>query len=125
TVAAMSDFAAGANIDGKHYFGINWDRDVATPEVADIRNVEAGDPSQDGQDQLLLKGGIEVGDICQLDTKYAESLKAYGQGEDGRNQNLTMGWYGIGVTRVGAAAIARNYDERGIGWPDAMAPFQV
>lgn len=125
TVAAMSDFAAGANIDGKHHFGINWDRDVATPEVADIRNVVAGDPSPDGQGRLLIKRGIEVGHIFQLGTKYSEALKASVQGEDGRNQILTMGCYGIGVTRVAAAAIEQNYDERGIVWPDAIAPFQV
>ncbi|EAN8237206.1 proline--tRNA ligase [Salmonella enterica] len=125
TVASMSDFAAGANIDGKHYFGINWDRDVATPVVADIRNVVAGDPSPDGQGTLLIKRGIEVGHIFQLGTKYSEALKASVQGEDGRNQILTMGCYGIGVTRVVAAAIEQNFDERGIVWPDAIAPFQV
>ena len=125
TVAVMSDFAAGANIDGKHYFGINWDRDVATPEVADIRNVVAGDPSPDGQGTLLIKRGIEVGHIFQLGTKYSEAMKAAVQGEDGRNQILTMGCYGIGVTRVVAAAIEQNYDDRGIVWPDAIAPFQV
>ncbi|RFY15623.1 proline--tRNA ligase [Salmonella enterica] len=125
TVAAMSDFAAGANIDGKRYFGINWDRDVATPVVADIRNVVAGDPSPDGQGTLLIKRGIEVGHIFQLGTKYSEALKASVQGEDGRNQILTMGCYGIGVTRVVAAAIEQNFDERGIVWPDAIAPFQV
>ncbi|WP_336218596.1 proline--tRNA ligase [Citrobacter amalonaticus] len=125
TVAVMSDFAAGANIDGKHYFGINWDRDVATPEVADIRNVVAGDPSPDGQGTLLIKRGIEVGHIFQLGTKYSEAMKAAVQGEDGRNQTLTMGCYGIGVTRVVAAAIEQNHDERGIVWPDAIAPFQV
>ncbi|EIP1370761.1 proline--tRNA ligase [Salmonella enterica] len=125
TVAVMSDFAAGANIDGKHYFGINWDRDVATPVVADIRNVVAGDPSPDGQGTLLIKRGIEVGHIFQLGTKYSEALKASVQGEDGRNQILTMGCYGIGVTRVVAAAIEQNFDERGIVWPDAIAPFQV
>ncbi|EBQ8613082.1 proline--tRNA ligase [Salmonella enterica] len=125
TVATMSDFAAGANIDGKHYFGINWDRDVATPVVADIRNVVAGDPSPDGQGTLLIKRGIEVGHIFQLGTKYSEALKASVQGEDGRNQILTMGCYGIGVTRVVAAAIEQNFDERGIVWPDAIAPFQV
>lgn len=125
TVAAMSDFSAGANIDGKHYFGINWDRDVATPEVADLRNVVAGDPSPDGQGTLLIKRGIEVGHIFQLGTKYSEALKASVQGEDGRNVTLTMGCYGIGVTRVVAAAIEQNHDERGIVWPDAIAPFQV
>ena len=125
TVAAMSDFAAGANIDGKHYFGINWDRDVATPEVADIRNVVAGDPSPDGQGTLLIKRGIEVGHIFQLGTKYSQAMNASVQGEDGRNQVLTMGCYGIGVTRVVAAAIEQNHDDRGIIWPDAIAPFQV
>ncbi|MGG7446438.1 prolyl-tRNA synthetase [Kosakonia oryzendophytica] len=125
TVAAMSDFSAGANIDGKHYFGINWDRDVATPVVADIRNVVAGDPSPDGKGTLLIKRGIEVGHIFQLGTKYSQALNAAVQGEDGRNQILTMGCYGIGVTRVVAAAIEQNHDERGIVWPDAIAPFQV
>ncbi|MHA0874106.1 proline--tRNA ligase [Enterobacter pasteurii] len=125
TVAAMSDFAAGANIDGKHYFGINWDRDVATPEVADIRNVVAGDPSPDGKGTLMIKRGIEVGHIFQLGDKYSRAMHAAVQGEDGRNQVLTMGCYGIGVTRVVAAAIEQNYDERGIVWPDNIAPFQV
>lgn len=125
TVAAMSDFAAGANIDGKHFMGINWERDVALPEVADIRNVVEGDPSPDGKGTLLIKRGIEVGHIFQLGTKYSEAMKASVQGEDGRNQTLTMGCYGIGVTRVVAAAIEQNNDERGILWPDAIAPFQV
>ncbi|WP_435955136.1 proline--tRNA ligase [Dryocola sp. BD626] len=125
TVAAMSDFAAGANVDGKHFVGINWERDVALPEVADIRNVVEGDPSPDGKGTLLIKRGIEVGHIFQLGTKYSEAMKAAVQGEDGRNQTLTMGCYGIGVTRVVAAAIEQNNDERGILWPDAIAPFQV
>lgn len=125
TVAAMSDFSAGANINGKHYFGINWDRDVALPEVADIRNVVAGDPSPDGQGSLVIKRGIEVGHIFQLGTKYSEAMNATVQGEDGRNQVMTMGCYGIGVTRVVAAAIEQNHDDRGIIWPDAIAPFQV
>jgi prolyl-tRNA synthetase len=125
TVAAMSDFSAGANIDGKHYFGINWDRDAALPEVADIRNVVAGDPSPDGQGTLVIKRGIEVGHIFQLGTKYSEAMNATVQGEDGRNQLMTMGCYGIGVTRVVAAAIEQNHDDRGINWPDAIAPFQV
>ncbi|CAM3855155.1 proline--tRNA ligase [Rahnella bruchi] len=125
TVAAMSDFSAGANIDGKHYFGINWDRDAALPEVADIRNVVNGDPSPDGQGTLVIKRGIEVGHIFQLGTKYSEAMNATVQGEDGRNQVMTMGCYGIGVTRVVAAAIEQNHDARGIIWPDAIAPFQV
>lgn len=125
TVAMMSDFGAGANIDGKHYFGINWERDLPLPQVADIRNVVAGDPSPDGKGTLLIKRGIEVGHIFQLGIKYTEALKATVQGEDGRNQLMTMGCYGIGVTRVVAAAIEQNHDDRGIIWPDAIAPFQV
>ncbi|MGE6888087.1 proline--tRNA ligase, partial [Serratia bockelmannii] len=125
SVAAMSDFGAGANVDGKHYFGINWERDLPLPQVADIRNVVEGDASPDGQGTLLIKRGIEVGHIFQLGTKYSEAMKATVQGEDGRNQVLTMGCYGIGVTRVVAAAIEQNHDERGIIWPDAIAPFQV
>ncbi|MBN3063300.1 proline--tRNA ligase [Pectobacterium aquaticum] len=125
TVAAMSDFSAGANIDGKHYFGINWERDVTLPQVADIRNVVEGDISPDGKGTLQIKRGIEVGHIFQLGGKYSEALKATVQGEDGRNQTLTMGCYGIGVTRVVAAAIEQNHDERGIIWPDAIAPFHV
>ena len=125
TVAAMSDFSAGANIDGKHYFGINWERDVTLPQVADIRNVVEGDMRPDGKGTLQIKRGIEVGHIFQLGSKYSEALKATVQGEDGRNQTLTMGCYGIGVTRVVAAAIEQNHDERGIIWPDAIAPFHV
>lgn len=125
SVAVMSDFSAGANIDGKHYFGINWQRDLPLPATADIRNVVEGDASPDGKGTLLIKRGIEVGHIFQLGTKYSEAMKATVQGEDGRNQVLTMGCYGIGVSRVVAAAIEQNYDERGIIWPDAIAPFQV
>ncbi|MDX5628879.1 MULTISPECIES: proline--tRNA ligase [unclassified Brenneria] len=125
SVAAMSDFGAGANVDGKHYFGINWERDVALPLVADIRNVMEGDASPDGKGTLQIKRGIEVGHIFQLGSKYSEALKATVQGEDGRNQILTMGCYGIGVTRVVAAAIEQNHDDRGIIWPDAIAPFHV
>jgi len=125
SVAAMSDFAAGANIEGKHYLGVNWQRDLPLPQVADIRNVVEGDASPDGQGTLLIKRGIEVGHIFQLGTKYSEAMKATVQGKDGRNQVLTMGCYGIGVTRVMAAVIEQNHDERGIIWPDTIAPFQV
>ncbi|TPG62217.1 proline--tRNA ligase [Ewingella americana] len=125
TVAAMSDFSAGANIDGQHHFGINWERDLPLPQVADIRNVVEGDISPDGKGTLLIKRGIEVGHIFQLGTKYSEAMNATVQGEDGRNQVMTMGCYGIGVTRVVAAAIEQNHDDRGIIWPDAIAPFQV
>ncbi|QKJ85940.1 Proline--tRNA ligase [Paramixta manurensis] len=125
TVAHMSDFSAGANIDGKHFIGINWERDLPLPKVADIRNVVEGDASPDGKGTLLIKRGIEVGHIFQLGTKYSEAMKASVQGEDGRNQILTMGCYGIGITRVVAASIEQNHDERGIIWPAALAPFQV
>ncbi|GBU11516.1 prolyl-tRNA synthetase [Enterobacterales bacterium] len=125
SVAVMSDFSAGANIDGQHYFGINWERDLPLPQIADIRNVVEGDISPDGQGTLLIKRGIEVGHIFQLGTKYSEAMNATVQGEDGRNQVMTMGCYGIGVSRVVAAAIEQNHDDRGIIWPDAIAPFQV
>lgn len=125
TVAVMSDFSAGANVDGKHFTGINWQRDLPLPHVADIRNVVEGDPSPDGKGTLQIKRGIEVGHIFQLGTKYSEAMKAAVQGEDGRNQILTMGCYGIGITRIVAAAIEQNHDDRGIIWPAALAPFQV
>lgn len=125
TVAVMSDFSAGANIDGKHFTGINWVRDLPLPRVADIRNVVEGDASPDGKGTLQIKRGIEVGHIFQLGTKYSEAMKASVQGEDGRNQVLTMGCYGIGITRIVAAAIEQNHDDRGIIWPAALAPFQV
>ncbi|MWP91498.1 proline--tRNA ligase [Glaesserella parasuis] len=126
SVALMSDFGAGANIDGKHYFNINWERDVALPKIADLRNVVEDDPSPDGKGTLLIKRGIEVGHIFQLGTKYSEAMKATVQGEDGRPQTMIMGCYGIGVTRVVAAAIEQHHDERGIIWPtDAIAPFTV
>ncbi|MFY3769574.1 Proline--tRNA ligase [Providencia manganoxydans] len=125
SVAVMSDFGAGANIDGKHYFGINWERDLAQPETFDLRNVVEGDPSPDGKGTLLIKRGIEVGHIFQLGTKYSEAMKASVQNEEGHNQIVTMGCYGIGVTRIVAAAIEQSHDERGIIWPDAIAPFHV
>jgi len=125
SVEKMSDFAAGANRDGKHLIGVNWERDLPLPQVADIRNVVEGDASPDGKGTLQIKRGIEVGHIFQLGTKYSDAMKASVQGEEGRNQTLTMGCYGIGVTRVVAAAIEQNHDERGIIWPAALAPFQV
>ncbi|WP_312242963.1 proline--tRNA ligase [Pantoea sp.] len=125
SVAKMSDFSAGANLDDKHYIGINWQRDLPLPRTADIRNVVEGDPSPDGKGTLQIKRGIEVGHIFQLGTKYSDAMKASVQGEDGRNQTLTMGCYGIGITRVVAAAIEQNHDERGIIWPAALAPFEV
>ncbi|WP_241646794.1 proline--tRNA ligase [Rosenbergiella metrosideri] len=125
SLKVMSDFAVGANLDGKHWFGVNWLRDLPEARYADIRNVVTGDKSPDGKGTLLIKRGIEVGHIFQLGTKYSEALKATVQGEDGRNQTLLMGCYGIGVTRVVAAAIEQNHDERGIIWPEAIAPFHV
>lgn len=125
TVANMSDFSAGANKDGKHYFGINWQRDVALPKVADIRTVMAGDASPDGQGTLSIVRGIEVGHIFQLGKKYSEAMNATVLDESGRAQVMTMGCYGIGVSRVVAAAIEQNNDEFGIRWPKAIAPFEV
>ncbi|MGB2078962.1 MAG: proline--tRNA ligase [Vibrio sp.] len=125
TVAVMSDFAAGANIDGKHFVGINWERDVALGEVADLRNVVEGDPSPCGEGKLLLKRGIEVGHIFQLGNNYSKSMNATVLGPDGKNAIMEMGCYGIGCTRVVAAAIEQNHDDAGIIWPDAIAPFQV
>ncbi len=125
SVAVMSDFAAGANIDDKHYFGINWGRDVELGQVADLRNVVEGDPSPCGQGTLLLKRGIEVGHIFQLGTNYSESMKANVLGPDGKSVTMEMGCYGIGCTRVVAASIEQNNDQNGIIWPDAIAPFEV
>ncbi|GLO61649.1 proline--tRNA ligase [Vibrio sp. MACH09] len=125
SVAAMSDFAAGANIDGKHYFGINWDRDLELGQVEDLRNVVEGDPSPCGQGVIQLKRGIEVGHIFQLGNNYSKSMNATVLGADGKNQVMEMGCYGIGCTRVVAAAIEQNHDKFGIIWPEAIAPFQV
>lgn len=125
SVAVMSDFIAGANIDHKHYFGINWQRDLPLPDVYDLRNVVDGDPSPDGKGTVQIKRGIEVGHIFQLGTKYSEAMKASVQNEDGHNQTVTMGCYGIGVTRIVAAAIEQSHDDKGIIWSDAIAPFQV
>ncbi len=125
SVALMSDFGAGANVDGKHYFGINWERDLPLPQVADIRNVVAGDPSPDGQGKLQIRRGIEVGHIFQLGTKYSQSMKASVLDEQGKQATLIMGCYGIGVTRIVASAIEQNHDEAGIIWPAALAPFEV
>ena len=125
SVAVMSDFAAGANQDGKHYFNINWERDLPLPDVADLRNVVEGDPSPDGKGTLTIKRGIEVGHIFQLGTKYSEALSATVLDENGKTLVMPMGCYGIGVSRVVAAAIEQNHDDRGIIWPEAIAPFQV
>ncbi len=124
-VALMSDFSAGANSDNQHYFGINWSRDVALPEIADLRNAVAGDASPDGQGTLQMARGIEVGHIFQLGTAYSESMNAVVLGEDGRSHVMHMGCYGIGVSRIVAAAIEQNHDDRGISWPEPIAPFQL
>jgi len=125
SVAVMSDFAGGANIDGKHYFGINWGRDVELGRVEDLRNVVEGDPSPCGKGTIQLKRGIEVGHIFQLGTNYSEKMNCNVLGPDGKAVTLEMGCYGIGVSRVVAAAIEQNNDKYGIIWPDAIAPFQV
>lgn len=125
TVANMSDFSAGANVDGKHLFGINWERDVALPQIADLRSVMEGDPSPDGCGTLSIVRGIEVGHIFQLGKKYSAAMNATVLDESGRAQVMTMGCYGIGVSRVVASAIEQNNDEFGIRWPTAIAPFTV
>ncbi len=125
SVETLSDFGAGANVDDKHYFGINWERDLATPEVADIRNVVEGDPSPCGQGKIQIRRGIEVGHIFQLGTKYSEAMSATVLDENGKSTVMSMGCYGIGVTRVVAAAIEQNHDDKGIIWPQALAPFSV
>jgi prolyl-tRNA synthetase len=126
TVAAMSDFVAGSNVPKFHTTGINWGRDLPEPDlIADLRNVVTGDISPDGQGTLEICRGIEVGHIFQLRTKYAEDMKASFLDAQGKSQTLEMGCYGIGVSRIVAAAIEQNFDARGIALPAAMAPFQV
>ncbi|MEJ8569056.1 proline--tRNA ligase [Elongatibacter sediminis] len=125
SVGVMADFGAGANTDDKHYFGINWERDVELPPLADLRNVVDGDASPDGAGEIRLARGIEVGHIFQLGNKYSTALNAVVLGEDGKSHPLEMGCYGIGVSRIVAAAIEQNHDERGICWPEPLAPFQV
>lgn len=125
SAAVMSDFVCGANIDGKHYTSANWGRDVECVRVEDIRNVQSGDPSPDGKGTLEIKRGIEVGHIFQLGKKYSEAMKATVLDENGKEQVMIMGCYGIGVTRIVAAAIEQNHDGNGIIWPDAIAPFHI
>ncbi len=121
----VADFVCGANRDGWHLLGVNWGRDLPEPECADIRNVQAGDPSPDGQGRLRIARGIEVGHIFQLGDKYSRALKATCLDEQGRAVTLQMGCYGIGVSRIVAAAIEQNHDDRGIVWPPAIAPYQL
>jgi prolyl-tRNA synthetase len=125
SAAVMADFVAGANKDGVHYSGINFDRDVTDYTVEDIRNVVEGDPSPCGNGTLHIKRGIEVGHIFQLGTKYSQAMNAGVLGENGKNQIMTMGCYGIGVSRIVAAAIEQNNDKFGIKWTKALAPFEL
>lgn len=125
SAALMNDFVCGANEDGYHLTGVNWVRDLPEAETVDIRNAVVGDPSPCGQGTLDIKRGIEVGHIFQLGTKYSEAMGANVLNEQGKQQPMMMGCYGIGVSRVVAAAIEQNHDDNGIIWPDAIAPFQV
>ncbi|WP_119965429.1 proline--tRNA ligase [Simplicispira lacusdiani] len=125
-VAVMADWICGANAVDFHMTGVNWGRDLPEPElVADLRNVVAGDRSPDGQGELAIERGIEVGHVFYLGTKYSKAMNATFLGEDGKPAYFEMGCYGIGITRLPAAAIEQNHDERGIIWPDAIAPFTV
>jgi len=126
SVAAMSDFVCGANDEGFHLTGVNFGRDVPEPAlVADIRNVQRGDASPDGSGTVEIVRGIEVGHIFQLRTKYSEAMKATFLDEQGKERVFEMGCYGIGVTRIVGAAIEQGHDDRGIVWPDPIAPFRV
>jgi len=123
--AVANDFSAGANKDGKHFFGLNWGRDVELGEIVDLRNVIEGDPSPCGKGQITIARGIEVGHIFQLGQTYSEKLNCTVLDENGKSIVTTMGCYGIGVSRVVGAAIEQHHDDNGIVWPTAMAPFQV
>ncbi|MDB4837998.1 proline--tRNA ligase [Marinomonas sp.] len=125
SAAVMSDFCAGANKDDYHLTGLNWQRDEIEHEVADMRNVVEGDPSPDGKGSIVIKRGIEVGHIFQLGQQYAEALKATVLDENGKAKIMQMGCYGIGVSRIVASAIEQNYDEKGIVWPESIAPFDI
>ena len=125
SAAVLADFVCGANENDVHYSGANWERDAKEYQQADIRNVQAGDPSPDGKGTLEIKRGIEVGHIFQLGSKYSEALNCGVLDENGKHQVLNMGCYGIGVSRIVAAAIEQNHDKYGIIWPDAIAPFKV
>jgi len=123
--ARLADFTCGANSDGRHLSGVNWGRDLPEPVCADLRNVVAGDPSPDGKGTLAIARGIEVGHIFQLGTKYSKAMQASVLDEQGRELPMIMGCYGIGVSRIVAAAIEQNHDERGMIWPPAIAPWQI
>jgi len=121
----QADFVCGANRDGQHLTGVNWERDLPLASAADLRNVVEGDTSPDGKGTLSIVRGIEVGHIFQLGQKYSEAMKANVLDENGKSITMTMGCYGIGVTRIIAAAIEQNHDDNGIIWPQAIAPFDV
>ncbi|MRX28306.1 proline--tRNA ligase [Kangiella sp. HZ709] len=123
--ATLADFVCGANEDGFHFTGVNWERDASYSEVFDFREVVAGDKSPDGKGELEIKRGIEVGHIFQLGTKYSEAMNATVLDQNGKALTMSMGCYGIGVSRIVAAAIEQNHDDYGIVWPDAIAPFQI
>ena len=123
--APLSDFVCGANKEGHHLRGVNWVRDLPEPEFMDIRNVVAGDPSPDGQGHLEIRRGIEVGHIFQLGTKYSDTMNAKVLDENGKSQLMTMGCYGVGISRIVASCIEQNNDDKGIVWPAAMAPYQI
>jgi prolyl-tRNA synthetase len=125
SAAHSANFICGANEDGFHLSGVNWDRDLSFTETGDLRDVVEGDPSPDGQGRLLIKRGIEVGHIFQLGTKYSEAMNATVLNENGKDQTITMGCYGIGITRVVASAIEQNHDDKGILWPSSIAPFEI
>jgi prolyl-tRNA synthetase len=125
TVAGMSDFVCGANEVDFHYTGANWGRDLPEPMVADLRNVVEGDPAPDGKGVLAIQRGIEVGHVFQLGTRYSKDMNATYLDETGKPQLMHMGCYGIGVTRILGAAIEQNFDDKGIIWPTAIAPFEV
>jgi prolyl-tRNA synthetase len=123
--SVLSDFSCGANKDDYHFTGVNWERDASATEIVDLRNVLEGDLSPDGKGKLTIKRGIEVGHIFQLGTKYSEKMKASVLNENGKAINMAMGCYGIGISRIVAAAIEQNHDDWGIIWPDSIAPFQI
>ncbi len=125
SAAHLADFVCGANDDGFHLTGVNWERDSPLARSEDLRNVVEGDPSPDGNGTLQIKRGIEVGHIFQLGTKYSDAMQAKVLNEEGREQVMIMGCYGIGISRVVAAAIEQNHDANGIIWPEALAPFQI
>ena len=121
----LTDFVCGANREGVHFTGVNWKRDVPLQDTVDIRNVETGDPSPCGRGNIEIKRGIEVGHIFQLGTKYSEAMNATILNDNGVAQPMVMGCYGIGVSRIVAATIEQNHDDKGIIWPSAIAPFQL